>query len=141
MAAPIIASFAAGEWSPELRGRVDLQKYYSACELLENMICRPHGPAFKRPGLRFVQESLGRNEIDNGNFDDDSVWTLGTGWAIADGKLVGTAETSSGDTTQTIAVLEANKQYEVRIVLSDYGGNGSFRCYLGSTGMVHIMID
>ena len=141
MAAPIIASFAAGEWSPELRGRVDLQKYYSACELLENMICRPHGPAFKRSGLRFVQESLGRNEIDNGNFDDDSVWTLGTGWAIADGKLVGTAEASSGDTTQTIAVLEANKQYEVRVVLSDYGGNGSFRCYLGSTGGIYRTAD
>jgi hypothetical protein len=133
MSSPIIASFAAGEWSPELRGRVDLQKYYSACELLENMICRPHGPALKRPGLRFVRESLGRNEISNGYFDDDSEWTLGTGWAITAGKLVGTVAGASATCYQYCQTLQDATEYEVKYTISDYGGNGYFKADLGFT--------
>jgi hypothetical protein len=133
MASPIIASFAAGEWSPQLRGRVDLQKYFSACELLENMICQPHGPAFQRPGLRFVSESLGRNEIKNGNFEDDSEWVQGDpGWTISNGKLVGTAGPAAGWVSQVILVMEKGKQYEIRTTVEDYGGSGTFRYVLGT---------
>jgi hypothetical protein len=132
MAAPIIASFAAGEWSPQLRGRVDLGKYYSACETLENMICRPHGPAFQRPGLRFVLESIGCNEVANSDFADDSEWTMDTGWTITDGKLVGTAESSPGEAYQVISAMVIGKQYEIKATVSDYGGSGSFRCVLGT---------
>lgn len=47
-------SFNSGEWSPLLEGRTDLQKYGSACFLLENFILDPRGPAHFRPGLRYV---------------------------------------------------------------------------------------
>lgn len=49
-------SFNAGEWSPKLRGRADLEKYGNACEILENFIPQIYGPATKRPGTRFVRE-------------------------------------------------------------------------------------
>jgi hypothetical protein len=53
-AAPILTNFTAGEFSPRLRGRVDLEKYYNGCETLENFIIMPHGGATKRPGTHFI---------------------------------------------------------------------------------------
>lgn len=49
-------SFNAGEWSPRLDGRSDLEKYYSACRMLENMIPTRFGPAERRPGFQYVAE-------------------------------------------------------------------------------------
>ncbi|KKM25525.1 hypothetical protein LCGC14_1594100, partial [marine sediment metagenome] len=49
-------SFNAGEFSPRLDGRDDLEKYYSACRVLLNMICTRFGPAERRPGLQFVSK-------------------------------------------------------------------------------------
>jgi hypothetical protein len=49
-------SFSGGEWSPDLDQRSDLEKYYSACRLLENMFPTRYGPAQRRPGLKFVAE-------------------------------------------------------------------------------------
>ena len=49
-------AFNAGEFSPRLDGRSDLEKYYSACRTLKNMICTRFGPAERRPGLQFVAE-------------------------------------------------------------------------------------
>jgi len=47
-------SFAAGEVSPLLYGRADLQKFDSACRTLKNMIVHVEGGASNRPGLEFV---------------------------------------------------------------------------------------
>lgn len=55
-AAPIQNSFNAGELSPQLRGRPDLEKYKNGCEVLENFLPQISGPARKRPGTRFVAE-------------------------------------------------------------------------------------
>ncbi|MDZ4737686.1 MAG: hypothetical protein SGJ07_15190 [Rhodospirillaceae bacterium] len=52
--APVFTTFNAGEWSPELHGRVDLAKYSNACRVLRNMIPLPQGAATRRPGTRFV---------------------------------------------------------------------------------------
>jgi hypothetical protein len=52
--APVFTTFNAGEWSPELHGRIDLAKYQNACRQLQNMIPLPQGAAARRPGTRFV---------------------------------------------------------------------------------------
>lgn len=49
-----ISSFNAGEWSPRLEGRVDLEKYYNAVRLCENFIPMTHGPVQRRPGTYYV---------------------------------------------------------------------------------------
>tara|TARA_X000001388_G_scaffold69185_2_gene57530 strand:+ start:2056 stop:4584 length:2529 start_codon:yes stop_codon:yes gene_type:complete len=49
-------SFVAGEVSPKLDGRTDLEKYYKGCKTLENMIVHAHGTASRRPGTRFASE-------------------------------------------------------------------------------------
>lgn len=55
-ASPILSSFNAGQWSPRLEGRVDQQKYFSACRELTNFVPQIHGGAIKRSGTRFVRE-------------------------------------------------------------------------------------
>lgn len=54
---PIQNSFNAGELSPQLKGRADLDKYKNGCDTLENFLPQIFGPARKRPGTRFVIET------------------------------------------------------------------------------------
>jgi hypothetical protein len=49
-------SFASGELSPFLYGRVDLAKFHVGCRTLQNFLVHPHGGASNRPGTRFVGE-------------------------------------------------------------------------------------
>ena len=50
------SSFTAGELSPRLDGRADLDKYYKGCKTLENFLIHPHGGAKRRPGTEFIHE-------------------------------------------------------------------------------------
>lgn len=52
---PNISAFISGELSPKLMGRTDLQRYYSACSDITNMVVMPQGGLTKRPGTVFVQ--------------------------------------------------------------------------------------
>lgn len=51
-----LANFNAGEFSPLLDGRTDIQKYAGACALCLNFIPTVQGPARRRPGTRFIRE-------------------------------------------------------------------------------------
>lgn len=51
-----IMSFNAGELTPLVDGRSDLEKYYFGCRVMENFIPLPYGPAERRPGTYFVAE-------------------------------------------------------------------------------------
>ncbi len=50
-------SFAGGEITPELYGRVDLDKYQTGLAQALNFLILPHGPATTRPGLEFINEA------------------------------------------------------------------------------------
>lgn len=52
----ITTNFTAGEFSPRLRGRVDLEKYNSSAELLRNAVVLRQGGATIRPSLDFCGE-------------------------------------------------------------------------------------
>lgn len=56
-------SFHAGEWAPALNARVDLAKYHSAAELLENFFVDYRGGASTRPGTKYVIRCLNDNDI------------------------------------------------------------------------------
>lgn len=49
-----VLSFSAGELSPQVDCRADLEKYHAGCRSLENMVPRIYGSAERRPGTRFV---------------------------------------------------------------------------------------
>jgi len=49
-------SFAGGEMSPEMFGRVDDVKFQTGAATMRNFIALPQGPAENRPGTAFVRE-------------------------------------------------------------------------------------
>ena len=59
----LLRSFAGGEITPELYGRLDLTKYQTGLALCRNMTTLPHGPAARRPGFRFVAEVQNSNPL------------------------------------------------------------------------------
>jgi hypothetical protein len=48
-------SFAGGEISPEMFGRIDDSKFQSGLATCRNFIVKPQGPAQNRPGFQFVR--------------------------------------------------------------------------------------
>lgn len=56
MAKSIQRSFAGGEITPEMFGRIDLTKYQTGLALARNFLTLPHGPAARRPGTYFVNQ-------------------------------------------------------------------------------------
>ena len=54
--APSFASFTAGEISPRLEGRTNLEKYREGLAELTNMVVMPHGGVTRRPGTEFLGE-------------------------------------------------------------------------------------
>jgi hypothetical protein len=53
----LLRSFAGGEITPELAGRLDLIKYQTGVSLLRNFLSLPHGPVARRTGFEFVNEA------------------------------------------------------------------------------------
>jgi hypothetical protein len=53
----ITTDFTAGEISPDLLGRVGLEKYRSGVETLENYIVFPQGGVYRRPGTFVIDET------------------------------------------------------------------------------------
>jgi hypothetical protein len=54
----LLRSFAGGEITPELYGRLDLTKFQTGLALARNFTTLPHGPAARRPGFRFIAETF-----------------------------------------------------------------------------------
>ena len=50
------SSFSHGEIDPLLRGRVDIEQYYSSVAEAKNVIFEPQGGFSRRPGLKFVAD-------------------------------------------------------------------------------------
>jgi len=51
---PAQTNFTAGEISPKLYGRSDIDRYRNAAEILENVIIMVQGGVQRRPGLRYA---------------------------------------------------------------------------------------
>lgn len=69
-------SFATGEISPKLRGRIDIPRYYNGCETLENLLVFPQGGVTSRPGTVFVAEAAGKCRLEVFEFSEDEVYLL-----------------------------------------------------------------
>ena len=63
-ASPIQTAFNAGEWHATLDGRVDVDRYPSACRILRNFTPLVEGPAQKRSGTRHVALTKYPNDAD-----------------------------------------------------------------------------
>jgi hypothetical protein len=59
----IIPSFNAGELSPRLWSRIEVEKYGSGCRILENMIVMPYGGVNRRPGMGYIDYAKSNVEV------------------------------------------------------------------------------
>ena len=58
------SSFTVGELDPLLRGRIDLQQYYSSVDVANNVLFEPQGGFSRRPGLKFLLDITNDNPSD-----------------------------------------------------------------------------
>lgn len=56
MAKKTYKAFSAGELSPDMYGRYDVDKYGTGCMIMKNWVIMAQGGAYKRPGTRFVAQ-------------------------------------------------------------------------------------
>lgn len=55
-ATPIQTSFSAGEYSPLLEGRIDVERYKDSALLVQNLVPLKQGPLTRRGGTKFIRE-------------------------------------------------------------------------------------
>ncbi len=61
--APLLVGFNAGEWSPALHARVDLDRYARACAEMLNFLPAAQGAAIRRPGTRYVAGTKSNGQV------------------------------------------------------------------------------
>lgn len=81
---PFQQSFAAGEISPKLYGRFDIEGRKAGVELMENFLALPQGPAFKRWGFEYYDQVIPNHVVD-GDMEDTGTdeWTAVNGASLA----------------------------------------------------------
>jgi hypothetical protein len=127
----IITNFRAGEISPRLEGRIDLQKYNEAVKELENMIVFPQGGITRRPGTYYAGTTKdgGQVRLINFEFSDTQAYVLEFGnlyiRIYKDGGLVTAA------TTAITAITKANPAV---VTAAGHGLSNGDRVYI--TGVV-----
>jgi hypothetical protein len=74
----IVTNFQAGELSPRLEGRIDLQKYNSGAQKLENMLVFPQGGITRRPGTKYAGSSKdgGKVRLVPFEYSDEQAYVL-----------------------------------------------------------------
>jgi hypothetical protein len=132
----IITNFRAGEISPRLEGRIDLQKYNEAVKEIENMIVFPQGGITRRPGTYYAGTTKdgGQVRLINFEFSDTQAYVLEFGnnyiRIFKDGGLVTAA------TTAITAITKANPAV---VTSNSHGMSNGDRVYITSVvGMTEV---
>ena len=82
-------------------------------------------------------EQIGSELVTNGNFDTDSDWTLGTGWSISDGKLVGDGAESNALQS---GVVQNGKTYKITLTANNIT-TGYISARIGSGGLENFQVN
>ena len=61
----IQVSFAAGEISPRMQGRLDTREYGTGAKTVQNFVPTPQGALIRRPGLQHVSSAISDSSISN----------------------------------------------------------------------------
>lgn len=74
-------SFAGGEITPELYGRIDLVKFQTGLAHCENVMVLPHGPATRRPGFEYILQAKRTDSVRliPFSFNTEQTYTLEVG--------------------------------------------------------------
>ena len=105
-------SFAGGELSPEMFGRLDDVKFQTGAAKLLNFIATPQGPAENRPGTRFVKavnDSTKKTRIIPFTYSTTQTMVLETGTGYfrfhTQSATLGPGTPSAYSTTKTISAV------------------------------------
>lgn len=136
-AAPPLAQFNGGEYSPLFNGRTDHARYYTGCTALLNFIPTVLGPARRRSGSRFVQavkDSSDRTWLVPFQFNVEQAYQIEFGdlyvrFYLDHGPLLLTAKNITGITKANPAVVTSN---------SHGFSNGDRVLISGVAGMVEV---
>ena len=83
MSTPVYASFNAGELSPKLDARSDLEKYSQGARRLENFIILPQGGLQRRSGFKYVgktKDNTSKARLISFNFSSSSAVVIECGY-------------------------------------------------------------
>ena len=132
----IITNFRAGEFSPRLEGRIDLQKYNEAAKELTNMVSFPQGGITRRPGSYYAGTSKdgGKVRLVNFEYSDEQAYVLefGTNYIrfFKDGGIL---------TEATTNITAATKANPVVVTAASHGLSNGDRVYISNvTGMTQL---
>ena len=132
----IITNFRAGEFSPRLEGRIDLQKYNEAAKELTNMVSFPQGGITRRPGSYYAGTSKdgGKVRLVNFEYSDEQAYVLefGTNYIrfFKDGGIL---------TEATTNITAATKANPVVVTAAAHGLSNGDRVYISNvTGMTQL---
>ena len=123
-------SFAGGELSPEMFGRIDDQKFQTGAAKMRNFIALPQGPAVNRPGTKFVRavkDSTKKTRLIPFTYSTTQTMILefGEGYirfhTQGETLLAGTGAAYNGATPYVVGAMVS------------YGGS-NYYCILASTG-------
>jgi hypothetical protein len=81
-------------------------------------------------------QHTGPNLVANGDFDQDSDWTKGTGWSISEGKAIHTGGTASYLSQD---ILEASKTYKVKIKVILADASNFVQIYMGNSPALELL--
>jgi len=131
--APSLSTFTAGEISPRLEGRINLEKYRAGLSDLTNMVVQPHGGVTRRPGTEYlgaVKDSADKTRLIPFQFKTTDTYILEFGdqymRVFRNGLQVleGSAKTITGATQADPGV----------ITISSHGYSNGDEIYLDSVG-------
>lgn len=110
----IVTNFRAGELSPRLEGRIDLDKYNEGAQTLQNMVVFPQGGVTRRPGTFFAGAAKdgGKVRLINFEFSDEQAYVVELGASYMrffkdGGILTETAVSITGATQANPVVITA----------------------------------
>jgi len=121
----LVNSFAYGEISPELTGRIDAPYYRQACKTLLNMFPKASGPVTKRPGTFFCAKITAETAAlipfplseTSGNivciYDDGSLASLACFFKVNNGLP---EQIKSGGSVYTIAISYSIQKDFIRYI-------------------------
>jgi len=107
------------------------------CAAMSPPVIYSNGVPLAANGAVSIGATLGPELVPNSDFSQgDTGWTLGTNWAVTDGKLVATVAPAGSTTMSAAPVVEAGKTYAVSITSDSYTAGGWKLLLEGGTNVV-----
>lgn len=116
----IVTSFQAGELSPRLEGRIDLQKYSAGAQTLQNMVVFPQGGITRRPGTYYAgsSKSGGKVRLIPFEFSDEQAYVLEFGANYIRFFQDGAPLESGGSPVEVVTAYSVTDIFEINFVQS-----------------------